>query len=393
MLSKGEFIQYAQNRYRGRIKLEGMIQEIMKFLDQIGRKWDYYVMGKLDDEEEWNEAAKAVGERYPSRKWWADVSSRIPEEEWKVERKKIPRKTEQEIRDLFQQEYSNRRKGRGEVEMAVMQIVRECEVRMDDELQVIMDEVEDIGVWGNMRGINGVDPERREIERIIRIVKEYLKEKMEKEIQEKDLRDEWGTIRRIQRLLWDRRRVGKGMSSAQIGEMMNEKQMIEASIERDRIAEQEGKLTFTNKDLTDMAWDVGGRIGEEVWRRVGKKDGQMGGATEEQKKQWNEIMYRNPGIKEESDFCDEFLTERFLGMVFIDEDCRQLFIKIIGQMYMRKLMRKLNGEKQEWGDELEEEIREHYFRSIEVQQLGLPCYRLEDEVLREIQTDVILLIF
>ncbi|CAB5367002.1 unnamed protein product [Rhizophagus irregularis] len=76
-----------------------------------------------------------------------------------------------------------------------------------------------------------------------------------------------------------------------------------------------------------------------AWKLAGVSSGRIEDVkTEEQRKKYNEIMYKAPCIlKECTDEFHNFIVEYFLDMEFINEEYRKIFEEILLEKYRDKV--------------------------------------------------------
>ncbi|CAB5367001.1 unnamed protein product [Rhizophagus irregularis] len=143
---------------------------------------------------------------------------------------------------------------------------------------------------------------------------------------------------KIQRVLYNQRNrlIRRGINAQHEGD--EERRRLEESERKQQLAKD--KSLLTKHRINRIGWDMEERVLEPTaWKLAGVSSGRIEDVkTEEQRKKYNEIMYKAPCIlKECTDEFHNFIVEYFLDMEFINEEYRKIFEEILLEKYRDKV--------------------------------------------------------
>ncbi|GBC25461.2 hypothetical protein GLOIN_2v1606532 [Rhizophagus irregularis DAOM 181602=DAOM 197198] len=127
------------------------------------------------------------------------------------------------------------------------------------------------------------------------------------------------------------------------------------------------KSLLTKHRINRIGWDMEERVLEPTaWKLAGVSSGRIEDVkTEEQRKKYNEIMYKAPCIlKECTDEFHNFIVEYFLDMEFINEEYRKIFEEILLEKYRDKVNKVIQKKIVDLGESLNGEIIEEFEKRI-----------------------------
>lgn len=170
---------------------------------------------------------------------------------------------------------------------------------------------------------------------------------------------------KIQRELYNQRNrlIRRGTIGQHEGD--EEKRRLEESERKQQLAKD--KLLLTKHRINRIGWEMEEKVLEPTaWKLAGVSSGRIEDVkTEEQRKKYNEIMYRAPCILKKctEDFHD-FIVEYFLDMEFINEEYRRIFEEILLEKYRDEVNNVIQKKIVDLGESLNGEIIEEFERRI-----------------------------